>query len=468
MSWFDTILYPLMWVVAWIMYGFHWVLTRVGLESDSGLTWALSIIGLVIMIRILLIPLFVKQIKAARGMQLLSPELQALQKKYKGKQDPASREAMTRETMELYRKHGTNPFASCLPVLAQSPIFLALFRVLSNLRPLAEGKFQGGNRSNIGPITQQIAEEANRATIFDAEISSWFLMPDATMATKVVAVGLIILMSVTTFTTQKQLTQKNMPATALQGPMAQQQKMLLYILPIVFALSGVSFPIGVLIYWSTTNLWSMGQQFYVIRRNPTPGSEAERLLKERRRRKAAAKGIILEEEVAPEPEKPKGQRQQPVRKDRARPRPSGAAGIAGSGAASPRRPAGSRPAGSASGKVAGSGSASAKAGSGKTGAAKPGTGKPAAGKPAAGKPGAGAGSSGKSGASQPAAGTPGGAKADSGTGASKPTTAKRPATKKTARSGDAPAGDARTSGGGSTGSRGPSDAPDAPAPQDEQ
>ncbi len=87
---------------------------------------------------------------------------------------------------------------------------------------------------------------------------------------------MIVLMSVTTFTTQRQLTQKNMPASALQGPMAQQQKMLLYALPLIFAFSGVNFPLGVLIYWTTTNVWSMGQQFYVIRRNPTPGSEAER------------------------------------------------------------------------------------------------------------------------------------------------------------------------------------------------
>ena len=412
MSWFDTILYPLMWVVAWIMYGFHWVLTRVGLESDSGVTWALSIIGLVITIRILLIPLFVRQIKAARGMQMLSPELQALQKKYKGKTDPASREAMTRETMELYRKHGTNPFSSCLPLLAQSPIFLALFRVLSNLRALAEGTFQGGERTNIGPITQQVAEEANRATIFDAEISSWFLMENATMATKVVAVALIILMSVTTFTTQKQLTQKNMPASALQGPMAQQQKMLLYILPLVFALSGVSFPIGVLIYWSTTNLWSMGQQFYVIRRNPTPGSEAERLLKERRARKAAAKGIVLEDEPTEiEPEKPKGQRQQPVRKDRARPRPTGAAGTGGSAT----RPAGapSPKAGQGKPTAAGKTTPNASAGAGKGAPGKPAaTGKGAPSKPAAAGKGSTGGvpaSPGKSG------GTTAGAKSD-GTG----------------------------------------------------
>jgi YidC/Oxa1 family membrane protein insertase len=323
MEWFDTILWPLKVAVAWIMVQVHSGLSFVGLDPDSGLSWALSIVGLVIVMRIILIPLFVKQIRAARGMQMLSPDLQALQKKYKGKQDPASREAMSREMMELYRKHGTNPFASCLPILAQSPIFFALFRVLYNMPKLAQEPGTPGAypRESIGPLTRELAHDFTDATLFGARLSDWFFMsdPPPTMSTRIVTVVLIILMSATTFFTQKQLTQKNMPASAMQGPMAQQQKMLLYLLPVVFAVSGVNFPIGVLIYWTTTNLWSMGQQFYVIRRSPTPGSEAERRLKERRRRKAEAKGIVFEEE-APEPEKPRGQRQQPVRKGRARPR----------------------------------------------------------------------------------------------------------------------------------------------------
>ena len=320
-TWFDTILWPLKVAVAWIMVQFHNLLTWLGLDSDSGLSWALSIVGLVIIMRIILIPLFVKQIRAARGMQMLSPELQALQKKYKGKQDPASREAMSREMMALYRKHGTNPFASCLPTLAQSPVFFALFRVLYNIPNVADGTYE---RGTIGPLTSGLADEFTNALIFGARLSDWFLMPDAPAETRIVTVVLIVLMSLTTFTTQRQLTRKNMPAAALQGPMAQQQKMLLYLLPLIFAITGVNFPIGVLIYWTTTNVWSMGQQFYVIRRNPTPGSEAERLLKERRARKAAKKGIVLEEEEKPtEPEKPRGQRQQPVRKDRARQRPPG-------------------------------------------------------------------------------------------------------------------------------------------------
>jgi YidC/Oxa1 family membrane protein insertase len=340
MGFFDTILYPLKLAVAWIMVQFHSLFVVLGVPAESGLAWGGSIVGLVVVIRILLIPLFVKQIKASRGMQLVAPEMQKIQKKYKGKSDPASREAMTRETMELYKKHNTNPFASCLPILAQSPIFFALFRVLFTLSDIANGE-----RDPIGPLTQDLAAQAQAATIFGAPISSFFLEPGATAQTRIVTVALIIAMSGTTFLTQKQLTQKNMPAAALQGPMAQQQKLLLYLLPIIFAVTGVNFPIGVLIYWTTTNLWSMGQQFYVIRNNPTPGSEAERQLKERRARKAAKKGVPLEEEKPAVEEKPRGQRQQPKRKDRAK------GGTAGQppAASGPAKPAGSTGPSSSSG-----------------------------------------------------------------------------------------------------------------------
>ncbi|MNW56087.1 putative inner membrane protein translocase component YidC [compost metagenome] len=128
---------------------------------------------------------------------------------------------------------------------------------------------------------------------------------------------LIVAMCATTFFTQRQLTMKNMPKSALEGPMASTQKMMLYVFPFIFAVSGVNFPVGVLVYWTTTNLWSMGQQFYTIKRMPAPGSEAERLMLERKKRKAAAKGIV--EEAAPVIEQPRGQRQQPKRKDRQKP-----------------------------------------------------------------------------------------------------------------------------------------------------
>jgi YidC/Oxa1 family membrane protein insertase len=319
MAWFDTILSPIMWVVAWIMVHAHSAFVALGMDP-SGWSWILSIVVLVVAIRILLIPLFVRQIRASRGMQIVQPEIQKLQKKYKGKTDPASRQAMQQEMMAIYRSAGTNPFASCLPILAQSPIFFALFRVLYQLPQIASG-----DRAPIGPLNAQLAAEAENSTLFGAPLSSFFLMQDATAQVRVVTVILILAMSATQFLTQRQLTMKNMPASALDNPMARQQKMLMYIFPVIFAVTGVNFPIGVLIYWTTTNLWSMGQQFYVIRNNPAPGSEAERAMLERKARKAARKGTTLEDAggqggVAVLEAEPvvRGQRQQPLGKNRAK------------------------------------------------------------------------------------------------------------------------------------------------------
>ena len=305
---FDTILGPIEWAVAWIMYACHWVLTHVGFSDGPSFAWVLSIVGLVIVIRIILIPLFFRQIRASRGMQMMQPELQAVQKKYKGKSDPASREALSRETMALYRKHGTNPFASCLPLLLQSPIFFALFRVLNHLPQIADG-----TRGAIGPINASVAHDIETSQIFGAQLSDAFKSAEGTNA-KVAAAILIVVMCATTFFTQRQLTMKNMPKAALQGPMAQTQKLMLWGYPVIFAISGVNFPIGVLVYWTTTNLWSMGQQFYTIKRMPAPGSEAERIFKEKKAARDRAKGIIPEEPLIIEA--PRGQRQQPKRKDR--------------------------------------------------------------------------------------------------------------------------------------------------------
>jgi YidC/Oxa1 family membrane protein insertase len=310
-DWFFTLLQPLEYAVATIMVAWHTVLTAIGMPTDSGWTWALSIVGLVVVIRILLIPLFVRQIRASRAMQLIQPEIKKIQDKYKGKSDPASRQALTQETMALYKERGTNPFSSCLPILLQSPIFFALFRVLNGI---PQGK-------TIGPLNAELVHSADQATIFGAPLSATFVHAP-NVATKIVTVILIILMSLTTFTTQRQLMTKNMPASALDNPFARQQKLLMYFLPLIFAVSGVNFPIGVLIYWLTTNLWSMGQQFYVIRRMPAPGSLAERALLERRREKASRRGGEPAVAAAAEPEVAEGprpgQRQQPKRQNRAK------------------------------------------------------------------------------------------------------------------------------------------------------
>ncbi len=315
-----AVLYPLEWVVANIMVAWHAMFSFFGMDPASGTAWALSIVGLVVTIRILLIPLFVKQIKASRAMQVIAPDLKKIQAKYKGKKDQASREAMSRETMELYAKHRTNPFASCLPMLVQAPIFFALFRVL-NYRLEGNGTAEP---VGIGWLTADLALQAQEATLFGAKLSESFLDSTGGPQAKVVSAVLIVMMVATTFLTQRQLTRKNMPQAALEGPMARQQQIIMYVLPFVFVISGPNFPVGVLIYWTTTNLWTMGQQFYVIRRNPTPGSEAEAHYQERIAAKAQRKALrrgettiaeIEQAEQAAE-EAARGQRQQPKRTNR--------------------------------------------------------------------------------------------------------------------------------------------------------
>ncbi len=302
------ILKPLEIAVAWLMVMWHKLLTLVGMPAESGWTWALSIVGLVVVIRIILIPLFVKQIKASRGLQLIQPEMKKIQAKYKGKTDPESRQAMTQETMALYKETGTNPFASCLPIILQAPIFFALFRVLNSYVR---------NSKPIGALTADLARQADSSTLFGAPLSSTFMNSGDNVNVKVITIILIVLMSATTFTTQRQLMMKNMPAAALDNPFAKQQKMLLYVLPVVFAVSGVNFPIGVLLYWLTTNAWSMGQQFYVIRRMPAPGSPAEKALQERRRKHGHAPVETVEAE-AEGPASTSGQRVQPKRQARSK------------------------------------------------------------------------------------------------------------------------------------------------------
>ncbi len=251
----STILGPIETAVSWIMVMFHSLFSPV-FGASSGWAWGLSIVGLVVVIRILLIPLFVKQINAMRGMQLLQPEIKKLQEKYKN-----DRERQSQELMKLYRETGTNPLSSCLPVLAQAPIFFALFRVLNGLggdRPKGLGVLRG---------REDLVQSAHEASIFGAKISETFLRAD-TAAAKVVALVLILLMSASTFVTQRQLMTKNMPAASMDNPFMRQQKVMLYLFPVIFAVTGVNFPIGVLLYWLTTNVWSMGQQAYVIKRMP--------------------------------------------------------------------------------------------------------------------------------------------------------------------------------------------------------
>jgi YidC/Oxa1 family membrane protein insertase len=269
---------PLYYAISGVMLAWHWLFVQIGLPAEGGAAWGLSIIGLTLVIRAALIPLFVKQIKASRNMQLIQPKVKELQKKY-----GHDRERLAQETMKLYKDSGTNPFASCLPIILQMPIFFTLFRLIN----------AASNEKAHGFLTSHQAFQFGHAKIF-GKLPLAASFTDAgnqnAVLVQVVAAFLVLAMTATTFTTQRQLMSKNMPADALTGQYAQQQKLLLYVLPVVFAVGGIAFPIGVLLYWTTSNLWTMGQQFYVIRNNPAPGTPAAKQKEERDARKALRHG----------------------------------------------------------------------------------------------------------------------------------------------------------------------------------
>jgi YidC/Oxa1 family membrane protein insertase len=300
------ILNPLYNLVSGIIVLFHNLLSPL-FGKDSGVTWSLSIMGLVVIIRIVLIPLFVKQIKSQRALTALQPHMKEIQKKYKD-----DRQKQSEEMMKLYKTHKTNPLASCFPILAQAPIFFALFTVLNGIA----AKTDAGVSAPIarGFLKGDYLTSAAQAEFFGAKISQTFLGSDD-LKVKLVTVFLIFLMSATTFTTQRQLMTKGMPKMdSSNNMMLQQQKIMLYLFPLIFAISGVNFPVGVLIYWSTTNFWTWGQQYYVIKRNPTPGSPAFEELERKRAKKSGVVESDPNDPSTPAAEEVKGQREQPKKK----------------------------------------------------------------------------------------------------------------------------------------------------------
>ncbi len=318
MEFIETILWPLRWLVELVLAVWHWLFTWIGMDPASGVTWVLSIIGLVVVVRSALIPITVRQIKSQRRMMDLAPDMKKIQDKYKGKKDQYSREAMSRETMALYGKHGTNPLASCLPMLVQMPIFFALFQVLNAANR---------NEAGVGLMNLELAQSFSSSTIFGAPLSGTLLESGGNASIIIVAIVIIVMMVASQFFTQFQITAQNISPAAKQSPMFKQQQMMMYLLPLVMAVSGLMFPIGVMSYWALSNLWTMGQQYMTIRNMPTPGSDAAMKREERLRRqgkweaspdnpanhKKKKGAAVIEIE-----EKPQGQREQPVSKQRSK------------------------------------------------------------------------------------------------------------------------------------------------------
>ncbi|MGY1718201.1 membrane protein insertase YidC [Blastococcus sp. SYSU DS0552] len=258
--------------ISWVMARWHslwnWIFGDPPAESGlSGLSWVLAIVFLVVTIRLILFPLFVKQVKSQRAMQELQPEMAKLRKQY-----GSDRQGMAQAQQKLFKERGVNPLAGCLPILPQIPVFLSLFHVLRRLAPDKQGLYSW---------TDELTDQAARAKLFGAPISASFNMSGAKeqaildiasyTTIRIVAFALIVVMCFTTYFTQKQIMARSGP---VEGQAAMVQKLMLYGVPLSLFVSGFIFPIGVLIYWMTNNLWTMGQQFFILRKLPPPGSDA--------------------------------------------------------------------------------------------------------------------------------------------------------------------------------------------------
>ena len=261
--------------IAWLVVHIHSGLSHV-FGSDSGAAWGLSIVLLTVAMRLVLFPLFVKQIKNQRAMQVLQPKMKELQAKYKN-----DKEKLNQEMMALWREHGANPLAGCLPLILQIPIFIALFRVLNSIKPGC-GKNSPTCQTILGSdfdhhygISVHLVASAANAKVFGVPIFAAFNSSQETLSkvgahtttVKIVTAVMIVLMGASTFFTQRQLMARSKASGVQQTDQMQQtQKIMLYVLPLTFAIFGYRFPMGVLLYWLTTNIWSMGQQAIVIRR----------------------------------------------------------------------------------------------------------------------------------------------------------------------------------------------------------
>jgi YidC/Oxa1 family membrane protein insertase len=248
--------------VGWIvkqLYGF----LSPAFGPSSGWTWALTIIILVVFMRLLMVPLFIKQMHTTRAMTSLQPQMAALRKRYKG-----DKQTLNQETMKLYQEAGINPLMGCLPVVAQLPLFFALFSVL---RAIAEWK--PGQVPKYG-LTTTMVENAAHAKILGASIADKFLFSHGVpLHAKAVILLAVIVSMVTTYLTVRQSMKRGMmPAATPDNPMGQSQKYMAYIMPF-FALTGLYWPFGLVLYWVTTNVWTLIQQWALFKRYPyTPPS----------------------------------------------------------------------------------------------------------------------------------------------------------------------------------------------------
>jgi YidC/Oxa1 family membrane protein insertase len=251
-----SILNPLADLVAWAIIHIHTALGAL-FGPNTGLAWGLSIAVLVIIIRLLLVPLFIKQVQAQRKMAQHAPQLAELRKKYKN-----DKQRLNEETMAFYKANGVNPLAGCLPMIPQMIVFFSLFYVL---RAIADWK--PGLAPKYG-LTVPILQSAQKATIFGVHLGDKLLFshPSPSVHVAIVIALTVVVSASTTFMTVRQTSKRGLMNTNLDpdNPMAQSQKYMMYIIPF-FSLTGLYWQYGLVLYWVTTNLWTLGQQYFMFR-----------------------------------------------------------------------------------------------------------------------------------------------------------------------------------------------------------
>jgi YidC/Oxa1 family membrane protein insertase len=252
--------------VGWVLSRIYGVLSPV-FGPSSGWTWALTIIILVVLMRLVMVPLFIKQMHTTRAMTSLQPQMAALRKKYKN-----DKQTLNQETMKLYQEAGVNPLMGCLPVVAQLPLFFSLFSVLK-----AIAEYNGVGLPKYG-LSLSMVKSAQHAQILGANIADKVLFTHGVsvpLHSKAVIIGAVLISMVTTYLTVRQSMKRGMMPTATpDNPMGQSQKYMAYIMPF-FALTGLYWPFGLVLYWVTTNVWTLVQQWALFKRYPyTPPSAA--------------------------------------------------------------------------------------------------------------------------------------------------------------------------------------------------
>jgi YidC/Oxa1 family membrane protein insertase len=259
-----SILNPLFEAVAWVITQIHAGLA-VPFGASSGWAWGLSIVILVMLMRLIMVPLFVKQVRAQRRMAQFAPQLQELRKRYKH-----DKQKLNEEMMKFYKENGVNPLAGCWPLVAQLPLFYSLFYVLRGI-----AGWKPGTKPSYG-LSVSVVRSALHAHIFGASLADKFLfpIPGETWPMRLVIVVFVAASASTTYLTMRQSAKRGMmqqPTVDPDNPMANTQKYMMYIAPF-FALTGLYWQFGLVIYWVTTNVWTLGQQYFLLRNMPVVGS----------------------------------------------------------------------------------------------------------------------------------------------------------------------------------------------------